>query len=695
MAPSLHTPPSSFEIVLPVRDTRTPSPKRSLVQHANSPLRSAVLTPRRGRRGPGRGSLQPDIAFMARDIPTQLPTITPPPSSVLLSPKRGRRGPGRSSGQLEGTITAHQLLAQLSSQLPSLTPIASTSPLPTPTMTFHTSSWTTDSRFTIIPDEELQSPLQTTPSTLQLPPDSIDQLRGKRDHIQQIIDSLDRRHAQRVRDSAEHVWCKPVERETVIAKTKAFYEEMNDDNSLGTGYCRVCFQQQCPAELLDWTWAEVEPLYKAVEGQIPPLDRGHFSCEECFPRHEGAPLIAVCKKCASYLQKASIPPACRVNNFALGCTHRYPAELKNLSPLEERLLGQNIPCGWITKFDIDIEKWTSAKYRKHKRGHITVFPNDVEGLATSVLPHPLVEECRRIHVCFVGPRKPVASDLSFMLSVDPGKLRTALIWLKSNNHLYHSITISEENLASWSDSCAGTQVPAALFAQMVRYDLLAEDEIRTGHYIAAAERGRPDEPVQDVADVLVRLEQRHVDMEALEIEGNNARLGANQRQNRGLEEMQEHEIEVELEELRSTGLLNIDSSNDHSLQERVQILQDATLGLNQRRQRGPKPQDSSTSTSLRTGEQPFIVSRRGEDFADYSDPDFFPKTFPCLFPWGRGGPLVLASNNQGPLETSHGLAPDASQQPPGFYLQAWASHLLRRHGKRCPTLYTVLLLLLE
>jgi hypothetical protein len=75
-------------------------------------------------------------------------------------------------------------------------------------------------------------------------------------------------------------------------------------------------------------------------------------------------------------------------------------------------------------------------------------PNDVQGLAANVLPHPLLEESKRIHICFVGPRKLAPQHLNFMLSVNPQKVKHALVWLKRHNEHYKDIYISEENLNS-------------------------------------------------------------------------------------------------------------------------------------------------------------------------------------------------------------------------------------------------------
>ncbi|KAF6782268.1 hypothetical protein CSOJ01_16016, partial [Colletotrichum sojae] len=328
---------------------------------------------------------------------------------------------------------------------------------------------------------------------------------------------------------------------------------MSDTSTLEVEHCHVCYEQRAPSELEHHTWEGFKTLYEEVETQIPQADRAHFSCLECFPRDTLA-TFPVCLACQSSLEKRRLPLVCRVNNLAVGCLHRIPAVLKDLSPLEERLIGIYTTSGWITKLTIDIDKWTSGRYRKHIRGHITVSPNDTQGVAAEVLPHPLVEERHRLHVCFVGPRKPVPSDLGYMLSVDPQKLKRALSWLKQNNPLYRDITISDDNLESWSDSCPGTEVPVALFEQMDSHVVRAEDEIRTGHYVPSAERGRPEGPIRDANEIIMALEDREADAASFEAEAA-SRLGGMRTTNPQPEEIDPQHIEAELFELTSTGLM--------------------------------------------------------------------------------------------------------------------------------------------
>jgi hypothetical protein len=124
------------------------------------------------------------------------------------------------------------------------------------------------------------------------------------------------------------------------------------------------------------TWAELEPLYREIEEQILLADREPFNCDRCFPRDHQA-TIPVCKDCTESLRKKKLLYPCRVNNLALPYIYCYPDELKDLSPLEERLIGIYIPCGWITKVTIDLKKGTSGRYRRYIKGHIMPVPNDV------------------------------------------------------------------------------------------------------------------------------------------------------------------------------------------------------------------------------------------------------------------------------------------------------------------------------
>ncbi|KAJ4182635.1 hypothetical protein NW767_013780 [Fusarium falciforme] len=76
----------------------------------------------------------------------------------------------------------------------------------------------------------------------------------------------------------------------------------------------------------------------------------------------------------------------------------FPEELKGLTPVEEKLIRLNSCYGFITKYSIAEGQRQSVTYPKHVKGHITVFPNNVQELATRILPYPLVRVMEEIYV---------------------------------------------------------------------------------------------------------------------------------------------------------------------------------------------------------------------------------------------------------------------------------------------------------
>ncbi|XP_044714585.1 PIF1-like helicase domain-containing protein [Hirsutella rhossiliensis] len=109
----------------------------------------------------------------------------------------------------------------------------------------------------------------------------------------------------------------------------------------------------------------------------------------------------------------------------LGCEHAYPDELKDLTPLEEKLISLNSCYGFVTKYSIP------------------------GGQRQSVLPHPLVRVMDEIHVSWQGAERPGPRDLSGLLSVRRSAVERALAWLKENNPLYGEVEIDAAEIASW------------------------------------------------------------------------------------------------------------------------------------------------------------------------------------------------------------------------------------------------------
>ncbi|XP_044723703.1 PIF1 protein [Hirsutella rhossiliensis] len=125
----------------------------------------------------------------------------------------------------------------------------------------------------------------------------------------------------------------------------------------------------------------------------------------------------------------------------------FPDELKGLTLVEEKLVSLNSCYG-------------------HVKGHITVFPNNVQELATKVLRTPL-QALDEIHVSWQGVEKPAPSDLSSLL-----------------------------------------RVPALVYDRMERNEPSAWEKTRTAHVVPPTERAMDDEGSVEIEELFALLNQR-------------------------------------------------------------------------------------------------------------------------------------------------------------------------------------------
>lgn len=215
--------------------------------------------------------------------------------------------------------------------------------------------------------------------------------------------------------------------------------------------------------------------------------------------------MPICVTCRAAFGRHRVPDACMGSTMHIGCEHRYPNELRDLTPLEEKLISLNAAYGFITKFNVQRGQQTGPTYRKQVVGHISVFPNDVESLTATILPHPLVSILDQVHVIRAGLEQPRPLDVSKLLTVRHSALRTALRWLKVNNPLYANILINEEEMRSWAFE-EGSYVPSLAYQQMVREQESAEETIRTAQIVPPVDRGQnlPAQPVS-VEDIATKL----------------------------------------------------------------------------------------------------------------------------------------------------------------------------------------------
>ncbi|KAM4063319.1 ATP-dependent DNA helicase PIF1 [Hirsutella rhossiliensis] len=128
-------------------------------------------------------------------------------------------------------------------------------------------------------------------------------------------------------------------------------------------------------------------------------------------------------------------------------------------------------------------------YGFHVKGHITVFPNNVQELVTKVLPHPLLQVMDEIHISWQGAVKPTPSDLSSLLET---------------TH-YAEIEIDAAEMESWGESAHG--VPPSVYGRLERNEPSAWEKTRTAHIVPPTERAMDDEGAVEIEEVLSLLNQ--------------------------------------------------------------------------------------------------------------------------------------------------------------------------------------------
>ena len=434
--------------------------------------------------------------------------------------------------------------------------------------------------------------------------------------------------------------------ERKVQTVQAFLKAFHDEGSLEIATCAVCYVKEKPQELVYIDWR------LAITGEVRTAMSCLLECKECFSDQESEAVVPICLACRAALDRGRVPGACMGSTMLIGCEHKYPKELRDLTPLEEKLISLNTAYGFITKFNVQHGQHTGPTYRKHVAGHITVFPNDVEALATTVLPHPLVLMLDQVHVIWTGIERPTPRDVSKLLSVRPTVLRVALQWLRSNNPLYSNIAVHEEEIGSWTFA-GDSQVPVIAYERMVREKETAEEVIRTAQIVPPTDRGQepPVTPVQ-IEDIVTRLAE-----------------GAEESTLTGIGEIAYDETSEQVFDLRSSAMFPLDNQAPFAEQDKLEFISQALHARHQ--------PDNSYAPSIQvhgSSERPFIRVSHGTEFADAFSPDYFPKTFPSCFPFGHGGPHP--PDQSGMDEPASGLLRRMS-------LLSWAKVVLQRHGGHC------------
>jgi hypothetical protein len=481
-----------------------------------------------------------------------------------------------------------------------------------------------------------------------------------------VLQHLEEEFAEKERLSHEHAWCAPIPSARKVSTVQKFYKAFHDKNTLPTYTCKICYLKFCQAELQEVSWDVWTVSHIEKRNDSP------FKCSRCFPVGQD---ILACEDCVKHLRRGNLSRAAQLHS-QLGCEHMFPDELKGLTPVEEKLIALNSCYGFLTKYSVPKGQRQNATYPKHVKGHITVFPNNVQELVTNVLPHPLLRVMDEIHVSWQGKEKPAPSDLSALLSVQRHVVERALVWLKGHNPLYANITIDTAEMDSWEAAGSAQGVPSQVYERLERNEPSAWEKARTGQVVPPTERGMEEDGPTDIREILAALEQERDKAEEECCEYGEESDGVMDPEESGSAAETIHEIS-------SSGMFALDARPDVADTEKLQYVCDA---LGQDSSSG-RTMGSSWSAQVQHHQhghgasEPYIIVSRGEEFADSSDPRFFAKTFPTLFPVAKGGPRQAEESNVDVAIEADAMARKfVSSRNMG--LETWARLMLQRHGGR-------------
>ncbi|KAM4063400.1 ATP-dependent DNA helicase PIF1 [Hirsutella rhossiliensis] len=317
-----------------------------------------------------------------------------------------------------------------------------------------------------------------------------------------------------------------------------------------------------------------------------------------------------------------------------GCEHRYPVELDGLSPLEERLIALQAPFGLITKFNVDSKTPSGINYRKHVKGHIVVFPNKVEHLVATVLPHPLLQTIENIHISWSGSSKPGAADVGHLLQVRKSRVEAALSWLQRNNPLYEHVIIDHEEIDDWRYA-DGSNVPTLIMDRMQREEPSTVEKTQTDHIVPDTDRGLEDNRFTSIEDLLTSIyphpgptDEPYRTKGTTSTERHRPPPGGSSIPILAPEPADGNGDAVY--ETSSSGMFPLDGPAAFGDVDKLSFFADVMKASPNRGGYDAEPCAMRVQT---TREQPFIRVERGAEFADNFHEDFFPRTFPKLFPW--------------------------------------------------------------
>ncbi|KAJ7911719.1 hypothetical protein B0H13DRAFT_1451694, partial [Mycena leptocephala] len=118
-----------------------------------------------------------------------------------------------------------------------------------------------------------------------------------------------------------------------------------------------------------------------------------------------------------------------------------PDELKNLTVIEEAMIARCRSKCCIIQLREENQGLIPATTQRGIKGHMIIYPQQPSKIA-DILPPSIEEITSPVCILFVGSSPPTPEWLrehAKALAVNAGRVRAALRWLKTHNHLYKDI----------------------------------------------------------------------------------------------------------------------------------------------------------------------------------------------------------------------------------------------------------------
>jgi hypothetical protein len=221
--------------------------------------------------------------------------------------------------------------------------------------------------------------------------------------------------------------------------------------AMAMGVCAVCAREAKRTELASHRLNLVPNPHRLRPG-VPHHAHDLYNGMLLHPAGIVNPEHAnVCMECIRALHSDKTPTFALANGLWIGA---IPHELAYLTLPERLLIAKYFPAAYIIKLfpkKKGARHWDKRQMYSGLKGNVSTYQLDQGQIASmidgSILPQQMKVLAAMIGITFVGPKNLPEKCLPDIFKVRRTRVQRALEWLKENNPLFSSITISASRLA--------------------------------------------------------------------------------------------------------------------------------------------------------------------------------------------------------------------------------------------------------